>query len=75
MERTSSQPRYVRSMQADDLARLLDGADHAEPEVVRCQRRFTAHPKLDRRVAVACVIIALLTAVYFAVQLTRAVLS
>lgn len=32
--------RYVRSPSAEDIARLLDGTPHEEPEVVRAQRRF-----------------------------------
>jgi hypothetical protein len=45
--------RYIRSLDADQIARLLDGADHAEPEVVRLQRSFSQPSPREAIYAVA----------------------
>jgi hypothetical protein len=48
--------RYLRHLDADDIARLLDGTDYGEPEVVRRQREFR-----PRRISLSAVVFCLLT--------------
>lgn len=65
--------RYVRSLEADEIARLLDGVDHAEPEVVRRQREFRRKfsAKRERRVVTALILLCCIASIYFIAELLR----
>lgn len=70
--------RYMRASGADEIARLLDGADHLEPEVVRGRSYYARRLRvirIQRRVALFCVIVSALAVLYFGGQLLRVVLS
>jgi hypothetical protein len=65
--------RYVRHLDADAIARLLDGTDYGEPEVVRKQREFARSS--NHRIGIACCILSALVVLYFGAELARAVWS
>lgn len=70
--------RYMRASGADEIARLLDGANHLEPEVLSGRSDFARRVRINRmqrRVALFCVIVSALAVLYFGGQLLRPVLS